>query len=169
MPKHSVNNKQNKKLLFFIICSIFILITSFILINNKKLIKQEDKNIILNKYMSELTEKLMNENDENMISTKYLITDNTIERIRENTSVSTFKNEIGNNIKIYTDDTCKEEVTDGIIKSSMVAVDDENNMYYLIVYGDVNKDGKVNEVDISKIVRKEIEDEYTKASKFGTE
>lgn len=170
MSKHSVNNKQNKKLLFFIICSIFILITSFILINNKKLIKQEDKNIILNKYMSELTEKLMNENDENMISTKYLITDNTIERIRENTSVSTFKNEIGNNIKIYTDDTCKEEVTDGIIKSSMVAVDDENNMYYLIVYGDVNKDGKVNEVDISKIVRKEIKDEISeKASKFGTD
>ena len=108
-------------------------------------------------YMSEEIEKLKNEDDENLISTKYLVTDNVIKRVKENTSIEEFKKAFEREVKIYTDEAMDEEVTEGIIKTGMT-VSDKEDTYIAVVDGDVNKDGKVDQIDVSKMVRKETEE-----------
>ena len=108
-------------------------------------------------YMSEEVEKLKNEDDENLISTKYLVTDNVIKRVKENTSIEEFKKAFEREVKIYTDETMDEEVTEGIIKTGMT-VSDKEDTYIAVVDGDVSKDGKVDQIDVSKMVRKETEE-----------
>ena len=120
-------------------------------------------------YMSEEIEKLKNEDDENLISTKYLVTDNVIKRVKENTSIEEFKKAFEREIKIYTDETMDEEVTEGIIKTGMTVADKEDT-YIAVVDGDVSKDGKVDQIDVSKIVRKETEEiGKVEASEYGIE
>ena len=108
-------------------------------------------------YMSEEIEKLKNEDDENLISTKYLVTDNVIKRVKENTSIEEFKKAFEREVKIYTDETMDEEVTEGIIKTGMT-VSDKEDTYIAVVDGDVSKDGKIDQIDVSKMVRKETEE-----------
>ena len=120
-------------------------------------------------YMSEEIEKLKNEDDENLISTKYLVTDNVIKRVKENTSIEEFKKAFEREVKIYTDETMDEEVTEGIIKTGMTVADKEDT-YIAVVDGDVSKNGKVDQIDVSKMVRQET-DEIGKveASEYGIE
>ena len=120
-------------------------------------------------YMSEKIEKLKNEDDENLISTKYLVTDNVIKRVKENTSIDEFKKSFEREVKIYTDEAMDEEITDGIIKTGMVVADKEDT-YIAIVDGDVSKDGKVDQIDVSKMVRKETEEiGKVETSEYGIE
>ena len=120
-------------------------------------------------YMSEEIEKLKNEDDENLISTKYLVTDNVIKRVKENTSIEEFKKSFEREVKIYTDETMDEEVTEGIIKTGMTVADKEDT-YIAVVDGDVSKDGKVDQIDVSKMVRKETEEiGKVEASEYGIE
>ena len=120
-------------------------------------------------YMSEEIEKLKNEDDENLISTKYLVTDNVIKRVKENTSIEEFKKAFEREVKIYTDETMDEEVTEGIIKTGMAVVDKEDT-YIAVVDGDVSKDGKVDQIDVSKMVREETEEiGKVEASSYGIE
>ena len=120
-------------------------------------------------YMSEEIEKLKNEDDENLISTKYLVTDNVIKRVKENTSIEEFKKAFEREVKIYTDETMDEEVTEGIIKTGMT-VSDKEDTYIAVVDGDVSKDGKVDQIDVSKMVRKETEEiGKVEASEYGIE
>ena len=120
-------------------------------------------------YMSEEIEKLKNEDDENLISTKYLVTDNVIRRVKENTSIEEFKKAFEREIKIYTDEMMNEEVTEGIIKTGMTVVDKEDT-YIAVVDGDVSKDGKVDQIDVSKMVREETEEiGKVEASEYGIE
>lgn len=138
--------------------------------NGNKINKESDKiNEKATGYMSEEIEKLKNEDDENLISTKYLVTDNVIKRVKENTSIEEFKKAFEREVKIYTDETMDEEVTEGIIKTGMVVVDKEDT-YIAVVDGDVNKDGKVDQIDVSKMVRKETEEiGKVEASEYGIE
>ena len=120
-------------------------------------------------YMSEEMEKLKNEDDENLISTKYLVTDNVIKRVKENTSIEEFKKAFEREVKIYTDEMMNEEVTEGIIKTGMTVVDKEDT-YIAVVDGDVSKDGKVDQIDVSKMVREETEEiGKVEASEYGIE
>ena len=120
-------------------------------------------------YMSEEIEKLKNEDDENLISTKYLVTDNIIKRVKENTSIEEFKKAFEREVKIYTDEMMNEEVTEGIIKTGMTVVDKEDT-YIAVVDGDVSKDGKVDQIDVSKMVREETEEiGKVEASEYGIE
>ena len=120
-------------------------------------------------YLSEEIEKLKNEDDENLISTKYLVTDNVIKRVKENTSIEEFKKAFEREIKIYTDEMMNEEVTEGIIKTGMTVVDKEDT-YIAVVDGDVSKDGKVDQIDVSKMVRQETEEiGKVEASEYGIE
>ena len=120
-------------------------------------------------YMSEEIEKLKNEDDENLISTTYLVTDNVIKRVKENTSIEEFKKAFEREVKIYTDETMNEEVTEGIIKTGMTVADKEDT-YIAVVDGDVSKDGKVDQIDVSKMVRKETEEiGKVEASEYGIE
>ena len=120
-------------------------------------------------YMSEEIEKLKNEDDENLISTKYLVTDNVIKRVKENTSIEEFKKAFEREVKVYTDEAMDEEITDGIIKTGMT-VADKKDTYIAVVDGDVSKDGKVDQIDVSKMVRKETEEiGKVEASEYGIE
>ena len=138
--------------------------------SGNKINKENDKiEEMATGYMSEEIEKLKNEDDENLISTKYLVTDNVIKRVKENTSIEEFKKAFEREIKIYTDETMDEEITDGIIKTGMTVADKEDT-YIAVVDGDVSKDGKVDQIDVSKMVRKETEEiGKVEASEYGIE
>ena len=138
--------------------------------NSNNINKENDKiEEMATGYMSEEIEKLKNEDDENLISTKYLVTDNVIKRVKENTSIEEFKKVFEREVKIYTDEMMNEEVTEGIIKTGMAVVDKEDT-YIAVVDGDVSKDGKVDQIDVSKMVRKETEEiGKIEASEYGIE
>ena len=138
--------------------------------NSNNINKENDKiEEMATGYMSEEIEKLKNEDDENLISTKYLVTDNVIKRVKENTSIEEFKKAFEREVKIYTDETMDEEVTEGIIKTGMTVADKEDT-YIAVVDGDVSKNGKVDQIDVSKMIRQET-DEIGKveASEYGIE
>ena len=138
--------------------------------NSNNINKENDKiEEMATGYMSEEIEKLKNEDDENLISTKYLVTDNVIKRVKENTSIEEFKKSFEREVKVYTDEAMDEEITDGIIKTGMTVADKEDT-YIAVVDGDVSKDGKVDQIDISKMIRQET-DEIGKveASAYGIE
>ena len=172
MRKGDVRKKRSK---LTYILPIFVLLLIGIgclgLSKNSNNINKENDKIeeMATGYMSEEIEKLKNEDDENLISTKYLVTDNVIKRVKENTSIEEFKKAFEREVKIYTDETMDEEVTEGIIETGMTVADKEDT-YIAVVDGDVSKDGKVDQIDISKMIRQET-DEIGKveASEYGIE
>ena len=172
MRKGDVRKKRSK---LTYILPIFVLLLIGIgclgLSKNSNNINKENDKIeeMATGYMSEEIEKLKNEDDENLISTKYLVTDNVIKRVKENTSIEEFKKAFEREVKIYTDGMMNEEVTEGIIKTGMTVADKEDT-YIAVVDGDVSKDGKVDQIDISKMIRQET-DEIGKveASAYGIE
>ena len=172
MRKGDVRKKRSK---LTYILPIFVLLLIGIgcigLSKNSNNINKENDKIeeMATGYMSEEIEKLKNEDDENLISTKYLVTDNVIRRVKENTSIEEFKKAFEREIKIYTDEMMNEEVTEGIIKTGMTVVDKEDT-YIAVVDGDVSKDGKVDQIDVSKMVRQETEEiGKVEASEYGIE
>lgn len=172
MRKGDVRKKRSK---LTYILPIFVLLLIGIgcigLSKNSNNINKENDKIeeMATGYMSEEIEKLKNEDDENLISTKYLVTDNVIRRVKENTSIEEFKKAFEREIKIYTDEMMNEEVTEGIIKTGMTVVDKEDT-YIAVVDGDVSKDGKVDQIDVSKMVREETEEiGKVEASEYGIE
>ena len=138
--------------------------------SGNKINKENDKiEEMATGYMSEEIEKLKNEDDENLISTKYLVTDNVIKRVKENTNIEEFKKSFEREVKVYTDEAMDEEITEGIIKTGMTVADKEDT-YIAVVDGDVSKDGKVDQIDVSKMVRKETEEiGKVEASEYGIE
>ena len=172
MRKGDVRKKRSK---LTYILPIFILLLIGVgcigLSKNSNNINKENDKIeeMATGYMSEEIEKLKNEDDENLISTKYLVTDNVIKRVKENTSIEEFKKAFEREVKIYTDETMDKEVTEGIIKTGMTVVDKEDT-YIAVVDGDVSKDGKVDQIDVSKMVREETEEiGKVEASEYGIE
>ena len=172
MRKGDVRKKRSK---LTYILPIFILLLIGVgcigLSKNSNNINKENDKIkeMATGYMSEEIEKLKNEDDENLISTKYLVTDNVIKRVKENTSIEEFKKVFEREVKIYTDEMMNEEVTEGIIKTGMTVVDKEDT-YIAVVDGDVSKDGKVDQIDVSKMVRQETEEiGKVEASAYGIE
>ena len=172
MRKGDVRKKRSK---LTYILPIFVLLLIGIdclgLSKNSNNINKENDKIeeMATGYMSEEIEKLKNEDDENLISTKYLVTDNVIKRVKENTSIEEFKKAFEREVKIYTDETMDEEVTEGIIKTGMTVVDKEDT-YIAVVDGDVSKDGKVDQIDVSKMIRQETEEiGKVEASEYGIE
>ena len=172
MRKGDVRKKRSK---LTYILPIFILLLIGVgcigLSKNSNNINKENDKIeeMATGYMSEEIEKLKNEDDENLISTKYLVTDNVIKRVKENTSIEEFKKAFEREVKIYTDEMMNEEVTEGIIKTGMTVVDKEDT-YIAVVDGDVSKDGKVDQIDVSKMVREETEEiGKVEASAYGIE
>lgn len=109
--------------------------------------------------LNETSYKLLN-------SDKYLVTDNYISRILPNTKIDELKEGFNidkDNIKIFDGE---EEVTTGIIETGMI-LKENNNTYTLVVIGDISKDGKLDKVDLTKIINntKTTElDELTKKS-----
>ena len=110
----------------------------------------------------EILKRLNEDIDENLISTKYLVTDDTIQRVYPGTSINEIKDEWKEEeIKIYEDSSCQEEVKEGNIATGMaLKVMGWKKTYNISVIGDLNKDGNSNQIELSKIIRniKGIED-----------
>ena len=154
---------MNRKYIKYLVALVVIISCLFLKFNNYKNKSFKITNL---KYMTELEKNLKQSNDNDLFSTKYLITDDTIERIRENTTGNELKDELG--VIVYEDDTLTNKVDNDIIKSGMKAIDKNNNIYTLVVHGDVNKDGKVNSIDVTRMIRNELNDEVDKkASNAG--
>ena len=173
MRKGAQTKVKRKSIITYIIPLLIVVVIVGIIglnITKENNIKNiSNKNKIASGYMSEEIQKLIESDDENLISTKYLITDNTIERVRENTSIDEFKKEFKREVKVYNNETLDEEITEGIIKTGMI-IEDKDDIYTVIVDGDVSKDGKINQLDISKMIRNEIEDlSSQKASEIGVD
>ena len=171
MSKHSINKTNIKKNNFRLYITIFLIlffITTIIGINGERKNNSYISLLKEKNYLNQLEQELINQDDENLLSSQYFITDNTIEGIKENTNVESFLKEFNNELKLYYKDNPQEEITDGIVLGTMYAEDKEGNIYRLVINGDVNKDGFVNQIDISKIIRNEFpDDEAEIVSKFG--
>ena len=173
MRKGAQTKVKRKSIITYIIPLLIVVVIVGIIglnITKESNIKNiSNKNKIASGYMSEEIQKLIESDDENLVSTKYLITDNTIERVRENTSINELKKEFKREVKVYNNETLDEEITEGIIKTGMI-IEDKEDIYTVIVDGDVSKDGKINQLDISKMIRNEIEDlSSQKASEIGVD
>ena len=89
-------------------------------------------------------------------STRYIINNNQIYRVVPGTEIEIFKKKfnIPENIKIYKDNTCAEEVTTGIVGTGMILKNmTDGKTYEISVIGDFNKDGKISQIELSRVIR----------------
>ena len=102
-----------------------------------------------------------------IISDDYYVVDENekvISRIEPETDITTFKNKLikrnstitTENLKIYKEKECKNEVTEGLIGTSMflkIEANSSDNIYELSVVGDIDGDGKSSQISLAKIIR----------------
>lgn len=91
-------------------------------------------------------------------STKYIIDEGNkvIYRVIPETQIDTFKNNftIPEQIKIYKDKECTEEVTSGITATGMYLKNMLNNdVYEISTIGDFDGDGKIGQVELTQLIR----------------
>lgn len=92
-------------------------------------------------------------------SDKYLIKGNYISKIYPNTKVKDFIKDLHDDVVIYDGE---KQVTDGIVKTGMV-LEFYDLRYVLLVTGDLNNDGKYNQVDLNRIIRSIGKEDITEA------
>ncbi len=81
-----------------------------------------------------------------------IVNGNCIARILPDTSIDAVKQQLNNiNVTIYKSETEREVVTSGIAKTGMI-VTDGTTSYTISVIGDVNKDGRLNQIDICQMI-----------------
>ena len=120
----------------------------------------------------ELIAKLMKENEDNPESIKYLVTDRFISRVMPETKVEKFKENFskGEEVKVYKDKTCQEEVKEGYVYSGMYAKYESNGRIFKIaVIGDIESndkeenniegDGILNQIELTRIIRDYVKTE----------
>ena len=93
MAMYNKNIQKSKKTTlryFTIMVLILFLIATIIAIKIGKKSNNQMSVLKENNYLNRVENELINQNDENLISSKYLITDNTIEKIEEQTKVEDF-------------------------------------------------------------------------------
>ena len=120
----------------------------------------------------ELIAKLMRENEDNPESIKYLVTNRFISRVMPETKVEKFKENFskGEEVKVYKDKTCQEEVKEGYVYSGMYAKYESNGRIFKIaVIGDIESndkqenniegDGILNQIELTRIIRDYVKTE----------
>lgn len=163
----------------FITCfiiNIFTLYSIFSLANDKVNLIQNSTEIISadskyneiidnNEYInneSNEESKKENESIENsekeLESNKYIIDDSNsiIYRVLPETTIDIFKKNfsIPNDVKVYKDKKCDTEVNTGYIGTGMILRNETNNKIYEIsVIGDFNADGKITQIELTRIIR----------------
>ena len=99
-----------------------------------------------------------NRSGDNLESDKYIIDTNAkmIYRVVPQTQIDTFKSNFNlpDQIKVYMDTSCTQEVTSGTIGTGMYVKNlADNNVYVISVIGDFNGDGTINQIEITNIIR----------------
>lgn len=110
------------------------------------------------KELEEMIQLLKSENKNNPESREYLVTDQTISRIKPETTTEVAKSKLENVVVI---DTAETE----IVKTGMTAKYEENGrMYEISVLGDINGDGILNQIELTRVIR-----EYLKCEDWRIE
>ncbi|MBE5805737.1 MAG: hypothetical protein E7313_03390, partial [Clostridiales bacterium] len=163
--------KKEKALVLILILLLAIVAISYITVRFKA-----KSNVVTH----EVIEQLMAENEDNPESVNYLVTDSCISRVYPETEVETFVTSFseGEEVKVYTDKLCTQEVTDGFVMSGMYAKYTENDRVFEIsVLGDIDEneakgsnvntlvgDGVLNQIELTRDIRESIEDDNWKIS-----
>lgn len=97
-------------------------------------------------------------NSKELESNKYIIDNENevIYRVLPETNVDTFINSfsIPEDIKVFEDENCENEVTDKYIGTGMVLRNETNNEIYKIsVIGDFNSDGRITQIELTNLIR----------------
>lgn len=116
-----------------------------------------------NLYIQEMIEKLKKENEDNPASDSYLVTDTTISRIKPETTIELLQGKLENTTIVTQENEKIEEVKNKTekVKTGMMAKYKENDkMYKVSVLGDINGDGELNQIELTKDIREylKIED-----------
>ena len=90
-------------------------------------------------------------------SNEYVITDSYISRINPDTEIDVFKQKLkASTMRVYKDINKTQEVTSGYVGTNMYA-EYEGKTWILSVIGDLNKDGRANQLDLTKMIRHILE------------
>ena len=159
---------MRKKVLLAIIC-FFIIFSNFALSSVKAVYNVSEVQQVHTNNMNQLDEEIRanttakeNTREFNNIkeleSNKYIIDDENkiIYRIIPETGVDVFKNNfsIPEDIKVFENEKCENEVIDGYIGTGMVLRNETNNEIYKIsVIGDFNSDGKITQIELTNLIR----------------
>lgn len=159
---------MRKKVLLAIIC-FFIIFSNFALSSVEAVYNASEVQQVHTNNMNQLDEEIRanttakeNTREINNIkeleSNKYIIDDENkiIYRIIPETGVDVFKNNfsIPEDIKVFENENCENEVIDGYIGTGMVLRNETNNEIYKIsVIGDFNSDGKITQIELTNLIR----------------
>ena len=109
--------------------------------------------------MSELSTVAAVFQENSLESNKYVIAEETktISRIVPETTIEEFKTNLNasqEDIAIYKDKTLQQEQTEGYIQTGMaVKIEGINAIYELVVIGDINQDGLMDQIDLNLLIK----------------
>ena len=102
----------------------------------------------------EIIARLQKENEDNPESTNYLITDEYISNVLPETTVENLKKNIKEVVKVYENEGKESEIKTGKVKTGMVVeYVDNSRTYGLSVLGDINRDGSLNQIELTREIR----------------
>ena len=114
----------------------------------------------------EIIARVQKDNDDNPESTAYLVTDEYVSNVAPETSIETFRKNIENGVTVYENTAKQKEVTEGIIKTGMVLEYNQNGRTFDIsVLGDINGDGILNQIELTREIRDILKTENWKIEK----
>ena len=102
----------------------------------------------------EIIARLQKENEDNPESTNYLITDEYVSNVLPGTTVENLKKNIKEVVKVYENEGKESEIKTGKVKTGMVVeYVDNSRTYGLSVLGDINRDGSLNQIELTREIR----------------
>ena len=102
----------------------------------------------------EIIARLQKENEDNPESTNYLITDEYISNVLPGTTVENLKKNIKEVVKVYENEGKESEIKTGKVKTGMVIEYVDNlRTYGLSVLGDIDRDGSLNQIELTREIR----------------
>ena len=102
----------------------------------------------------EIIARLQKENEDNPESTNYLITDEYISNVLPETTVENLKKNIKEVVKVYENEGKESEIKTGKVKTGMVIEYVDNlRTYGLSVLGDIDRDGSLNQIELTREIR----------------
>ena len=157
MKGKELKGKYRKSIIISIIVSI-ILMLIVVLLSKDVIAIENEVNI------EEMITILENKNENNPESTDYLVKDKIIGRIIPGTTVKQLEEALNVTVNTEEDGNLKEiEDKTEIIKTGMKAKYKENDrIYELSVLGDINKDGELNQIELTKEIRNYLQIENWK-------
>ena len=152
--KYSMLKEKVVNLIASILIALSFILVLQITVNAK--IEKEDEIIAI----------IQQDNEDNPESTAYLVTDKYVSNVAPETSIETFRKNMEEGITVYENATKQKEVTDGIIKTGMVLEYNQNGRTFDIsVLGDINGDGILNQIELTREIRDILKTENWKIEK----